>query len=68
MSEKRRAEIEAKKAKLAELRRIREERQRADTERRNSEVFTHTYTLGRVSKADKMWFSRELSKHRPLVG
>ena len=45
MSEKRRAEIEAKKAKLAELRRIREERQRADTERRNAEVFTTSILL-----------------------
>ena len=40
MSEKRRAEIEAKKAKLAELRRLREDRRRADNERRNAEVFS----------------------------
>ncbi|EAU90208.2 dynein intermediate chain [Coprinopsis cinerea okayama7 len=37
MSDRRRAEIEAKKAKLEELRRARAERQRAETERRASE-------------------------------
>ena len=36
MSEKRRAEIEAKRAKLAELRKARENRQKADAERRAS--------------------------------
>ena len=38
MSERRRAEIEAKKAKLAELRKAREERQKLDNERKNLEV------------------------------
>lgn len=38
MSDKRRAEIEAKRAKLAELRKARADRQRAETERRQSEV------------------------------
>ncbi|KAI9464161.1 WD40-repeat-containing domain protein [Boletus coccyginus] len=37
MSDKRRAEIEAKRAKLAELRKARADRQRAETERRHSE-------------------------------
>ncbi|KAH7911054.1 WD40-repeat-containing domain protein [Hygrophoropsis aurantiaca] len=37
MSDKRRAEIEAKRAKLAELRKARADRQRAETERRQSE-------------------------------
>lgn len=40
MSERRRAEIEAKKAKLAELRKAREERQKLDNERKNLEVNT----------------------------
>ncbi|OAX38984.1 WD40 repeat-like protein [Rhizopogon vinicolor AM-OR11-026] len=38
MSDKRRAEIEAKRAKLAELRKARADRQRAETERRQSEA------------------------------
>ncbi|KAH7926434.1 WD40 repeat-like protein [Leucogyrophana mollusca] len=38
MSDKRRAEIEAKRAKLAELRKARADRQRAETERRQSET------------------------------
>ena len=38
MSERSRAEIEAKKAKLAELRKAREERQKLDNERKNLEV------------------------------
>jgi dynein intermediate chain len=38
MSEKRRAEIEAKRAKLAELRKARADRQRQETERRQSDV------------------------------
>lgn len=38
MSDKRRAEIEAKRAKLAELRKARADRQRAETERRQAEV------------------------------
>ncbi|KIM56500.1 hypothetical protein SCLCIDRAFT_17183 [Scleroderma citrinum Foug A] len=38
MSEKRRAEIEAKRAKLAELRKARADRQRAETERRQTEA------------------------------
>jgi dynein intermediate chain len=37
MSDKRRAEIEAKRAKLAELRKARADRQRAETERRQTE-------------------------------
>ncbi|KAG9312939.1 WD40-repeat-containing domain protein [Chiua virens] len=37
MSDKRRAEIEAKRTKLAELRKARADRQRAETERRQSE-------------------------------
>lgn len=41
MSERRRAEIEAKKAKLAELRKAREERQKLDNDRKNLEVNTH---------------------------
>lgn len=47
MSEKRRAEIEAKRMKLAELRRLREERQRAsaDNDRRNAEV--HIFPISR---------------------
>ncbi|KAK7687951.1 hypothetical protein QCA50_009170 [Cerrena zonata] len=40
MSERRRAEIEAKKAKLAELRKAREERQKLDNERKNLERST----------------------------
>ena len=40
MSDKRRAEIEAKRAKLAELRRVRADRQKAESERRVSEVST----------------------------
>ncbi|EGN92188.1 hypothetical protein SERLA73DRAFT_173045 [Serpula lacrymans var. lacrymans S7.3] len=38
MSDKRRAEIEAKRAKLAELRKARADRQRAETERRQSDT------------------------------
>lgn len=38
MSEKRRAEIEAKRSKLAELRKARADRQRAETERRQAEA------------------------------
>ncbi|EIW79202.1 cytoplasmic dynein intermediate chain [Coniophora puteana RWD-64-598 SS2] len=38
MSDKRRAEIEAKRAKLAELRKARADRQKAETERRQSEI------------------------------
>ncbi|KAH7890720.1 WD40-repeat-containing domain protein [Phlebopus sp. FC_14] len=38
MSDKRRAEIEAKRAKLAELRKARADRQRAETERRQAEA------------------------------
>jgi dynein intermediate chain len=38
MSDKRRAEIEAKKLKLAELRKARVDRQRADVQRRGSDV------------------------------
>jgi dynein intermediate chain len=38
MSDKRRAEIEAKRAKLAELRKIRADRQKADAEKRANEV------------------------------
>lgn len=40
MSDKRRAEIEAKRAKLAELRKARADRMKADTERRTAEVST----------------------------
>jgi hypothetical protein len=38
MSDKRRAEIEAKRQKLAELRKARADRQKADNERRASDV------------------------------
>ena len=38
MSDKRRAEIEAKRAKLADLRKARADRQKAENERRASEV------------------------------
>ncbi|KAA1468779.1 WD40 repeat-like protein [Dentipellis sp. KUC8613] len=38
MADRRRAEIEAKRQKLAELRKARQERQKAETERRTSEV------------------------------
>ncbi|KAH9933309.1 WD40-repeat-containing domain protein [Fomitopsis serialis] len=38
MSDKRRAEIEAKRAKLAELRKARADRQKADSDRRTSEI------------------------------
>ncbi|KDQ61593.1 hypothetical protein JAAARDRAFT_171900 [Jaapia argillacea MUCL 33604] len=42
MADRRRAEIEAKRAKLAELRKARQERQKADTERRSTEVAPYT--------------------------
>ncbi|TFK51665.1 WD40 repeat-like protein [Heliocybe sulcata] len=47
MSDKRRAEIEAKRQKLNELRKARADRQRADTERRMSEVRTAPVTVRR---------------------
>lgn len=46
MSDKRRAEIEAKRAKLAELRKARADRQKADAERRTSEVRLPRYNSG----------------------
>lgn len=45
MSDKRRAEIEAKRAKLAELRKARADRQRAETERRQSEVTAPPFSI-----------------------
>ena len=43
MSDKRRAELEAKRAKLAELRKARADRQRTETERRAVEVCNPKY-------------------------
>lgn len=40
MSDRRRQEIESKRAKLAELRKARADRQRADAEKRTSDVGT----------------------------
>lgn len=40
MSDRRRQEIESKRAKLAELRKARADRQRADAEKRTSDVRT----------------------------
>ena len=52
MSDRRRQEIESKRAKLAELRKARADRQRADAEKRTSDVCTsfgdrqsHIFTL-----------------------
>ncbi|KAN0088532.1 WD40-repeat-containing domain protein [Tylopilus felleus] len=47
MSDKRRAEIEAKRAKLAELRKARADRQRAETQRRQSEATAGPSTAAR---------------------
>lgn len=52
MSDKRRAEIEAKRTKLAELRKARAERQKADADRRLSESVSTTAHL--VIYAQKM--------------
>ena len=47
MSDKRRAEIEAKRAKLAELRKVRADRQKAESERRASEVSSKQFASSR---------------------
>lgn len=49
MSERRRAEIEAKKAKLAELRKAREERQKHDNERKALEVSISIQTFSSLT-------------------
>lgn len=49
MSDKRRAEIELKRAKLAELRKARADRQKADAERRTSEVCFSPLVSARIS-------------------
>lgn len=68
MSDKRRAEIEAKRAKLAELRKAKERRQQAETERRR-EVRIWTYLLQviltykfRVSKPHVLLHQTKISR------
>jgi hypothetical protein len=50
MSDKRRAEIEAKKLKLAELRKARVDRQKADIQRRGSDVslISHSFSVAQL--------------------
>ena len=52
MSDKRRAEIEAKKAKLAELRKARADRQKADAERRVTEASNSSVPLTSICRPE----------------